>query len=203
MAKRPVVYQATSSMDADGGKKSPGAPAKRFVTYTRTSEGPRKRNQKPAGGWLWSPGTFEPFVDGYKLLVSMSQPEHLVDGQLQRVAVGGYEGDKRVYLWSTHVNDPDGIEVKRYRGKPRINIAAFLAQIKVSMPVGVGERFDLVEADADSPAKPALMLNLDKPLERKNFETTKKKGASKRSPNAKTQSGGSQPAPEQTPGEGK
>lgn len=196
MAKEPVRDQAAGSMGIGGAKTSQQGPVREFITNTRTAEGPRKRNQKGAGGWLISPGAWEPFVDGYRALVAIARPEHLVDGELRRIRVGGFVGDRRVYMWPTVENDVDGIEVRRYHSKIRINIADFLARIKQRPEVGISQRFDLVEADNDSQVQPALMFYLDKPLETAYFETSTKKKKSSSSPsrdtNTRTEATGSQ-----------
>lgn len=164
----------------DKAKESGQAPkpvTRKFVTFSRHSRKPRKRNQKAAGGWLRSPGKLLPFVEGRQAMVEVANPAHLVDGEVKRVGVGGYEGDPRIYLWSTHELDVDGIEVKKNGSKVWINLADFLASLGLRPELGIEERFDFLPADADSPVQPALMINLDKPLERKHFDT---KGKSKK-----------------------
>lgn len=189
MAKEPVIKHVASSMDPNAEKIVYDVQAKKFVTYTRTKGTARKRNQKPAGGWLRSPGHWEPFAEGHSALCSIAKPDHLVDGEVRRVGVGGFEGERRIYMWTTHESDPDGIEVKSYGRRIRINIAEFLAGLKLRPEVGVMDRYDLIPADAHSPVQPALMIDLDKSLERKYFETSKKKSASKQK--AGTQASGS------------
>lgn len=193
MAKEPVRTQVAASAEIPVERKEPKTPAelvRQFVKNTRSSERPRQRNQKTAGGWLYSPGSWNPFIDGHRLLLSIAKPEHLVDGVLKRVQVGGFVGEKRIYLWPTLPTDVDGLEVRQYGSRFEVNMADFLVKIKQRPEVGVAQRFDLVEADQESPVQPALMINLDKPLARKYFETTSKK---------KTKSRSQAPQPSQPP----
>lgn len=173
MTKEPKKDQAAGSME-NQERPRPPQESRKFVTFQRSSAGPRKRHQKAPGGWLNSPGSFFFFVAGFQELVRIANSEHLDNGKLSRVAVGGYQGDKRVYLWSTHESDPDGIEVKEASGRTYINIADYLASMDLRPEVGLAQRFDLLPADGESPVQPALMIHLDKPLESKRIGRGKK-----------------------------
>ena len=135
----------------------------------------RTHNQYGPGGWLLA-YTFELFVDGYRALKAIAAPEHLVEGALKRVRIGGYKGDMRVYIWPTHHLDPDGVEIDRDKaGKMRFNMYDYLADVELFREPGLGERFDLVPADERSPHKPALMIHLSKVQGRRRISSSKKR----------------------------
>ncbi len=146
---------------------APGEP----VLNINSNEPLESHNAYGDGGWLFSPGRFELFAAGYRALTEIASPEHLRDGRLRRVRLGGYKGDPRVYIWTTHPLDLDGIEIKSLKTQPTINMTRFLRSIKQRRERRLAERFDLVEADADAPHKPALMMVLTKPQGRKYFKT--------------------------------
>jgi|GEM_PF-4946376 len=145
-----------------------------FIIFSRGEE-VAKRNEKGVAGWLHSPGTFIPFKAGYKRLKEVTKPADLVDGKVIRVGVGGRKGSNKVYLWGTDKHNPDGIEVKEYEGKISINIADFLALIDKRPEVGWKFRYDLLPADKDCKVQPALMILLDKAIDKRPLPSTKKK----------------------------
>ncbi len=138
-----------------------------------------QHNQYAPGGWLKSPAIWEFFVAGEEALTEIAAPDHLQNGQLKRLRVAGFVNGTCVYIWTTHPNDPLGLEIKRAESRTWINMRKLFARMKVSREPGLAVRFDLVPADDKTPVKPALMINLKQPRDTKHFETSSPKDKEK------------------------
>ncbi|HYG59462.1 MAG TPA: hypothetical protein VD902_15475 [Symbiobacteriaceae bacterium] len=147
-------------------------PAQPKILVNSRTRRVRKRSQKPAGGWLISPGTWEMFKAGEWLLQDMAQIKFMGNGQVIKVRAMMYADQTRLYIVPVDEQDPDGIVVRRYGSKTSINLGAFLLEANMALPVGVREQFDLI-ADEKSPFGPAVYFDLNKPLDRRQSKPKK------------------------------
>lgn len=87
-------------------------------------------------------------------------------------------GDRKVYMWPTHKEDPEGIELKRIGKNLWANLGPFLEEGNLALPVNTKERFRLVivpEAETPVGVPNALCFDLNNPIERKTINRSKKK----------------------------
>lgn len=132
---------------------------------------------KTAGGWIHAPALLEIFKKTQVVLAQIAAMRGLLLGQVKVVRLARIRGEKRIYIIPVSEGDPDAIEIKHYSGKKSINMIEFLADDDLAVPTGYKERYllQVVTADDGSPVGPALLLDLDKPLERQFVGRKKKK----------------------------
>jgi hypothetical protein len=150
-----------------------------------------KPNQYGSGGWLIAPALLEIFRATEPALLEVAEKRQQSVTQVDWVRCARLENEKRIYIYPSDAKDPDAIEVKRYGGKTSINLISFMAPEGLCVEQGYKERYFLGAAGPDSPAGPALVFDMEKPVERKPVAPSKRSGARRK---AKQESAPAAPA---------
>lgn len=130
-----------------------------------------RRGQYGCGGWLHSPAALELFALTIDRLLELAAARKVDLGPEQKISMlraVRRAGGKRVWIYPTHWNDPQGIPVKEVSGRMTANLYDFMAEAGWLVEIGHSERYALQDAVAEDPAGEfALWFDVDAPQERK------------------------------------
>jgi hypothetical protein len=99
-------------------------------------------------------------------LSDIAEQRGLKETLVEKIRAARVGIEKKVYQVPTEADDVDGLELKRSNGKITCNLVSFLAENRLCVETGYKERYEIVEAGADSPVGPALVFDMSKPAER-------------------------------------
>lgn len=159
-----------------------------------------KGNADTANAKAHSPAHFELNAAAEGRLIRLVRDLGNVVNQVDHVRACVAKGTKKVYIWPADDEDPLAIPVNRFSDKAWINLADLLIPLKLTVEVGYWERYAVQFAPKDGHVTPALLIDMDLPLERKTDTrsrskakaTASKSKATAKAPEAQPQA----PAPE-------
>jgi hypothetical protein len=143
---------------------APATPPK--VIYNKKKRYVVKPGQYRAGCWVHSPGMLVLFKATDAALVDNAEERGISTNQVLKIRAAKLDNEKKVYIFATEDDDEDGLDLKRSNGKITCNLVSFLAENRLCVETGYKERYEIVEAGADSPVGPALVFDMSKPAER-------------------------------------
>jgi hypothetical protein len=167
---------AAADKAAQAAREAAAATEPRLITFTKTRR-VRKRNQQRSFIWVYAPGTLHFGRSAEWDLTDNAEARNikLDDNMVTRLTVGHFDGQRRLLIWAAEGNNSDAFEVKRFsRSKIVANVADYMLPNNLALPPGVAEKFD-VQFEEKTPRGKALVIDLDKPIERTTFSTTNKK----------------------------
>lgn len=144
----------------------------------------RTRAHKESSFWMISPANLRLVIKVIWDLVTVAEMNGQVGLEVTHVRVANVEGETKIYMWPTDMDDPEGLEIKNSGGKRRLNLGAYLEEWNLALPVRTKERFRLsiVEEPKTPDGVPnALMWDMSAPLERQIIKESKKKKGEQKS----------------------
>lgn len=136
--------------------------------------------QKGSRCWGSTPARFSmyQYVDSMLLKVARQRGYELQ--RIEYLRVANLEGQSILWLYPTHGEDPDRIEIKRGSSKLEINLSDQLEEWGLALPRNIRRQFDVLpDTEDQSPVGPALYIDLNKPLQSKLIVTPRRKAARK------------------------
>jgi hypothetical protein len=151
-----------------------------------------KGNTHDPSAWIYSLANVQLLTQAEQRLTRIANLNRPADaaqvGQVNRVDARLVPGTKLLILRPASDNDLTAAPIKRYRKNTGawINLFDLLAPDKLTVDKGYQERYAVNYVPETSPLWPALVMNLDKPLERKG-KTKLRKPRTARKPQAQDQ----------------
>lgn len=143
------------------------------VTWNRLTTPYLTANMNPSGGWLFSPANLACFKSTEDDLNRLGSEVLDGIGEVNKVRACLIDGTKRVCIVPTLDSDLDGIPVNKYSEQVWINLASLLLPAKIRVKAGYRERYNIVRVD-NSPVGPALLLDLERRVERRRVNSSSK-----------------------------
>lgn len=177
-------------------KIQPKIQADQVILNTRSGhEEVLKGTAKAASCWRHSPCMFKLNRAADLRLTKADRLLGSNANQVDKVRAALSKTGKQIYIWPADHEDLEAITVNRVGTSAWINLWDLLAPEKITMETGYRERHAVQFAPSDGLVTPAIMIDLEKPLERKpERRKSRAKSAAK-----STKSAASAKAPEATP----
>lgn len=165
--------------------QGPRIKADMVVMNTRNDVEVVKGNTGASNGLMHSPAHLELKRIADLRLAKLSKILGKPATEVDRVRACCIKGDKKLHIWPAKENDLDAILVNRVGSSAWINLVELLAPLGLTITTGYWERYAVEFAKEEDPVYPSLVIDLNKPLERKPEPKRKKKEDGKPASEAK------------------
>lgn len=181
-------------------------PKSRVQIFRRANVDPLetlRQDQYGPGGKLHSPATLEFTAATAIALKQVARARGSVDGKVTHVLVGLDDEEPLLYIFPPGPEDPaeDALEIKRYERSAWVGLREVLAPRKYLVEPGYFKRYDLKIVGEESPVGPALVMDLEHPVEQKPESKGKKKSQGTAKAGKKEDAPAKAEAPKQEPTE--
>jgi hypothetical protein len=126
-----------------------------------------KGNAKRPGCWIHSPAMVELFAAADKRLTRVANWAGMSAKQVAKVHARLVKGTKLVLITPAPVEDLTAIPVHRYGSSAVFNLVNLLGEAGLTVATGYRERYDVAYVPKESPAWPALVIDLSQQKERR------------------------------------
>ncbi len=129
----------------------------------------RKRSQREASIWIFSPGNFQLLKWGERAIAGLGIRGGPPISQVDYLRAARVKGKRRVFLFATDDKDPDAVEVNRADRRVTANFSDDFIDWGYALAINTRSRFRLIPSTPADPIHPAMIIDLDAPLDTKSI----------------------------------
>lgn len=128
----------------------------------------RRAAERAPGCWVWSPGRIYFYKVVAKALVALARQRGWEVQRVDHIRVANLEGESRLWIFPTSEEDPERITLHWSRTAISANLSDQLVEWDLALPRKMRRRFYVqVNPPVESPVGPALLIDLNAPVETK------------------------------------